>query len=205
MYKTVRTLKFINRRDIKEKLGKIDGASRTYVTESGCIYADYGHDRLFKKKTFINKYNGYLYVNVIMDDGTTKQFRVHRLVAKAFLPNPNNYPIVMHKDNNKANPHINNLKWGTVSENTKNAFDDGLIINDKGFDDSQSHPVCVFDTKFNLLYTYGSMRIAAKKTGVTTTAVSQQCKHNTKNPHKKPKSGYYYRLLSEYKKNGFVL
>lgn len=42
---------------------------------------------------------------------------VHRLVAQNFIPNPNNYPIVMHLDNDTSNCHINNLKWWTASDN----------------------------------------------------------------------------------------
>jgi hypothetical protein len=57
----------------------------------------------------------------------TKMFLVHRLVAQAFLPNPNNLPVVMHKDNNKYNNHVSNLKWGTYSENTLQACRDGLV------------------------------------------------------------------------------
>jgi hypothetical protein len=48
-----------------------------------------------------------------------KLISVHRLVADAFLNNLNNYPIVMHKDDNPQNNHINNLMWGTHSENNK--------------------------------------------------------------------------------------
>lgn len=72
------------------------------------------------------KKNGYVYVD-LYKTGKGKWYRVHRLVAEAFIPNPNNLPYVMHLDNNKENNSVDNLKWGTVSENTQQAYDDGLI------------------------------------------------------------------------------
>lgn len=56
-----------------------------------------------------------------------KNRSVHRLIALTFIENPNNLPVVMHLDNNPLNNDISNLKWGTYSENTKQAYDDGLI------------------------------------------------------------------------------
>ena len=79
-----------------------------------------------ERKLKISKSNGYVLVD-LYKDGIGKWYRVHRLVAEAFIPNPNNLPIVMHLDNNKQNNHYTNLKWGTISENTQQAFDDELI------------------------------------------------------------------------------
>ena len=44
-------------------------------------------------------------------DGTQKSYKIHRLVAEAYLPNPNNLPQVNHKDENKTHNYINNLEW----------------------------------------------------------------------------------------------
>jgi len=46
-----------------------------------------------------------------------KQFLVHRLVAQAFIPNPNEYPIINHKDENPSNNNTNNLEWCTIKYN----------------------------------------------------------------------------------------
>lgn len=56
-------------------------------------------------------------------------FSIHRLVAMAFIPNPNNLPFVLHNDNNKLNCHYSNLRWGTASENVQQAHDDGIARN----------------------------------------------------------------------------
>lgn len=52
---------------------------------------------------------------------------VHRLVAQAFIPNPDNLPVVMHLDNDKMNNHVSNLQWGTYQDNTQQAVDDEIF------------------------------------------------------------------------------
>lgn len=112
--------------------------------------------------------HGYKYCGINYQNGRRIMKRVHKLVAEAFIPNPNNLPIVMHKDNNKKNNNVNNLLWGTIQENTNQAYSDGLASNAKGFDDNQSLPCSCYDTLTNALVGhYGSVSIASEKTGVT--------------------------------------
>ena len=61
-------------------------------------------------------YKGYLRLN-LCKEGKQKPFKVHRLVAQAFIPNPNNFPQVNHKDENKENNCITNLEWCTNEYN----------------------------------------------------------------------------------------
>ena len=69
---------------------------------------------------------GYKFVVLCRNPQDHKKYNVHRLVAEHFVPNPNNHPVVMHKDNNTLNCNADNLEWGTVKENTVNAHRDGL-------------------------------------------------------------------------------
>ena len=59
--------------------------------------------------------------------GVDKCFKIHRLVAEAFIPNPENKPTVNHKDTNKLNNNVENLEWATHSEQTEHAYANGLI------------------------------------------------------------------------------
>lgn len=55
-------------------------------------------------------------------NGKRKTFRVHRLVAQAFIPNPNSYEIVNHIDGNKYNNTVNNLEWCDLSYNSEHTY-----------------------------------------------------------------------------------
>ena len=64
------------------------------------------------------------YIRVSLGNG--KSYAVHRLVAEAFLPNPEGKKTVNHKDGNKSNNRLDNLEWNTHSENVLHAHDTGL-------------------------------------------------------------------------------
>lgn len=109
-----------------------DGSGKYWVTTSGEVYSTaWGK---IKKKAFNYYHDGY--ARVSLSKGRTAL--VHRLVAKAWLPNPDDKVDVNHKDGNKANNHITNLEWNTRKENVAHAFRTGLIIRGKGTNASHS-------------------------------------------------------------------
>lgn len=67
-------------------------------------------------------FNTHLY-----NDGARSHVRVHRAVAEAFIPNPDNKPEVNHIDGNKTNNNASNLEWVTKKENCRHAWDNGLV------------------------------------------------------------------------------
>lgn len=151
----------------------------------------------FKLSQYINKRNGYVYCSLKYINETKyikKTRRSHIVIAETFLENPNNLPVVGHKNNIKTDNRIDNLYWTTYSENTQKAVDDKLLVNDKSYDDSQSKPVIMYDTATNKeLGRYGSICEAARETGCPKTTIARQAKY--KRPVRKP---WYFRYQDEY-------
>ena len=170
--------------------------SKDWVDIDGSIYSintKRGHDNtIFKKSQHI--VHGYYYCGIYINSlSKPVSKRVNRLVAEAFIPNPNNLPIVGHKNNIKSDNRVENLYWTTVSENTQKAFDDGLIINDKGVDDSQSIPVKKYNTYTDeLIEEYGSVSIASKENNISKNAIIRQAVY--KKPVRKP---FYFRFYDD--------
>ena len=67
------------------------------------------------KSPFENKKNGYLTID-LWSNNESHKFTIHRLLAEAFIPNPENKPTVDHKDGNRQNNSLDNLRWATYSE-----------------------------------------------------------------------------------------
>lgn len=81
-----------------------------------------GKGKIFKVKSSPNGY----YLTHLTKNSQTKTFRVHRLVAQEFIPNPENKPFVNHKDGKKWNNLAENLEWVTQKENNIHAHKIGL-------------------------------------------------------------------------------
>jgi DNA-binding transcriptional regulator YiaG len=79
-----------------------------------------------RKKLLKKQISGNGYPIIYLYDGEKPNRRyIHRLVAEAFIPNPENKATVNHKDGNKQNNHWTNLEWNSYSENNKHAYDIG--------------------------------------------------------------------------------
>lgn len=72
------------------------------------------------------KLNGYK-VYTLSKNNVKQEFCAHRLVAEYFIPNPDNLPVVNHKDGNKLNNDVSNLEWVSYSQNTEHAYQNNLI------------------------------------------------------------------------------
>ncbi len=122
---------------------------------------------------------GYFYVGLYKNKKQTK-FLVHRLVAIAFIPNPNNYPCVNHKDCNPQNCCVENLEWvshiGNMSypptrERLSEAHK-GLMLNYPGF----SKPVAQYTLDGILVAIYPSIHEAERQTKIRNGDIYRCCK-----------------------------
>ena len=116
------------------------------------------------KKSRIGK-NGYPVLN-LYNNGLSKQEYIHRLVAKAFIPNPENKRTVNHIDGVKTNNCVSNLEWSTDSENISHAYANDLNYQDKLHTDTEL--LAIYE-RFKLGESFGSI---AKSINCATSAIT---------------------------------
>lgn len=92
----------------------IDGYPNYHITSDGRVFnIKTGRCLSAAKDT-----GGYLILR-LCKNGSGKMFLIHRLVATAYLPNPNNLPVVMHLDDDIENNNVSNLRWGSHADNSQ--------------------------------------------------------------------------------------
>lgn len=106
---------------INEIRSNINGFPDYYITSCGKVWSFKSNKFLSLKK---HKY-GYLYID-LYNENERSRFYVHRLVAQAYIPNPENKLQINHIDGNKKNNCVKNLEWNTPSENLQHAYNIGL-------------------------------------------------------------------------------
>lgn len=90
------------------------------------LVSNFGTVFSISKNKFYKPGDNYHYVSLKNSVGERKNYAVHKLVAEAFIPNPNSYKIVNHIDGVKCNNRADNLEWCTYSMNVKHAYEIGL-------------------------------------------------------------------------------
>lgn len=151
----------------------IPNATNHWVDIDGTVYIK--ENQLQKKHVSIHNY---AQVYIKYSNGPKMEY-VHRLIATVFLPNPNNYPMVGHKNNIKTDNRVSNLYWTTFSENVQKAYDDKLQYGTTG-------NVSLYETITNkYIRTFDSIADALKYTGYTKNTILKQLTGNGQ-PTRKP-------------------
>ena len=137
-----------------------------FITEQGQVWSQ--HSKKFL--TLSLHKDGYLYVS-LNKNNVRKTFAVHKLVAQAFLPNLNNYPVINHKNENKQDNRVENLEWCTQSYNIN--YGNSLLQRSE----TQGKPVKCIETG-KIYYSLGE---ASRQTGISASLIARVC--NKKRTH----------------------
>jgi len=119
------------------------------VTRDGRLRSWHSSWGRYVEKTPRRDKDGYEIISTRKPNGRTTSARVHRLVAEAYIPNPENKPVINHINGIKDDNRVENLEWATVAENTQHGYDRLgnlsaqskpviLIIDEKPFSSYQS-------------------------------------------------------------------
>lgn len=148
------------------------------------------------KNLSLNKRNGnYLCVS-LSKDGFVKTAAVHRIVAEAFLPNPNNLPMVNHKDENPLNNCVNNLEWcdakynmnyGTINKRRGKSLGYGK-------DNPYSLPIIQYSKNGVFIKEWASSMDIERELHIQHSNITKCCK---KQPHYKTAGGFIWKYKEE--------
>ena len=166
----------------------IEGFEGLYwITNTGRIISADRYDRFNRKvggeiKLGARSRMGYLGA-ALYKNGKSYQRLVHRLVAEAFIPNPENKPCIDHIDGNNKNNNVKNLRWVTYKENMNNPITRARILNDTSRYISQmgagnpfSRKVKMYSLDGEYLKTFDCIREAAKFAGVSDGSIGRVCR-----------------------------
>lgn len=168
--------------------GIVRSMKRTYYDSNGFLHNI--KSRILKPAT--NKY-GYLQVGLSLNC-KINSYTIHTLVAKAFIPNPENKPTVNHVDGNKLNNNKTNLEWATKSEQAIHSLKTGLRtmpnawIGKFGSKHGASKKVIQYRLNGELIKEYDSIIEAANENNINPTLISGVCKGK-----KKTSGGYIWK------------
>lgn len=131
--------------------------------------------------------NGYLFVN-LCKDGKYKPYLIHRLVAQAFLPNPDNLPQVNHRNENKTDNRVENLEYCNSQYNNNYGTRNERVIK------SLSIPILQFNLDGELVRKWNSITQVERELGFDKGNISRSCKQQYGF-----KSAYGYKWCYHYK------
>lgn len=151
---------------MEEIWNDIKGYEGRYAISNLGNVKSYESNKIMKQETVRHGYKA-IYLK---KDGIRSHKYIHILVAEAFIPNPDNLPIINHKDENPANNHMDNLEWCTYQYN--NTYNDVHIQRAI----KQGKQVFQYDKNGNLVNVHISVREAGRFIGGSSSNISSCCK-----------------------------
>lgn len=147
-------------------------------------------NRVHKEKTLKHQQNQEGYHTVCLSDGhgTQKRFLVSRLVAMAFIENPNNEEYVNHRDEDKNNNSADNLEWCSWNYNLSYGTRIQRVA------EFNSKPIRQYSINKELIAEYSSIREAERQTGFANANISACCRRK---PHHNTQYGYIWRFKED--------
>lgn len=140
--------------------------------------------RVYPTKILKPHINTKKYLDVeLSQNGLKQRYRIHRLVAETFIPNPNNKPQVNHIDCDKSNNRVDNLEWCDNSENQRHAFAHGLNHRGKFGDSPKAKSVLQYTLDGILMREWDSIVRVKKECGYSDGYISQCCKGKYKHAY----------------------
>lgn len=150
-----------------------------YVSKEGRVYSEWSRGRRGGHTIKIDSYpvselkqhkvhNGYYQCSLIKSNGERTFRKVHRIVAEAYITNPDNKPQVNHKDLDKSNNSVSNLEWNTQTENMRHARENGVFSKPR----PDRRKLTVIDG-----VEYESRTEASEKLGVPISSISRMVKY----------------------------
>lgn len=130
----------------------------------------------------IKNKNGYLQV-YLCKDGEKQHFRLHKLIANIFIPNPDNKPQINHINGNKTDNRVYNLEFCTCSENNQHAFKLGLNKARKGKENVCSKRVLQYDLQGNFIREWESTMDIQRELKIRNSCISACCNGLYKQSH----------------------
>lgn len=125
---------------------------------------------------------GYFQV-YLTNAGITKCLQVHRLVAEAFIPNPNDLPQINHIDEEKSNNHVDNLEWCTASYNSSYG----------SRNDTNSLPVLQYSLEGEVIAEFPSIKQASEATGLSESTIMRCCRYGYQRARRKNKFDWRFK------------
>ena len=172
---------------MKEIFKDIEGYEGRYkVSNYGRVFSSNYNKTGAQKEMSLTKCNGYFAVTLSLN-GKHKLKKVHRLVAEAFLPNPNEHPVINHKDENTFNNHVfinidgsvdpdkSNLEWCSLSHNYHWGTSPQKVKNKLTNRGDLSLPVLMFDMNGQYICEYPSLMEIKRQRGFEPSLVSKCC------------------------------